>query len=224
MNANDTCDMTADVRLDATRSEMEGESGGSAHKHIETVTVFPLTLDLFVDETQCVYESVYPTIGTDPRVVWTSSDESVASVDPDSGLVRAHRSGVAKIIATARDGGGAVDYCVVDVHDFINVENIWLYDRPVKMRVGDRRRLFAKIFPFDATVRKVTWWSSDERIAKVEPGSGVVIAKRAGIVTIGAVSRDGTDITATCTVHVKRQKKHLRARYWKWDKRSARWP
>jgi len=54
------------------------------------------------------------------KIIWTSSDTSVAVVD-NTGKVTGVKEGVCKITATAQDGAGAFDTCEVTVTGFICV-------------------------------------------------------------------------------------------------------
>jgi len=181
-------------------------------RRIEEVTVFPSSMDMLVGDTACVYESIYPNNVTNRQVEWSSTDEDVASVDPFSGLVSAQKAGGAFIYATAKDGGGAKDRCVVSVHDVVLVTSIELYEHAITLCAGAEHELFATVFPHNATDKTVMWSSSNTSIADVDPYTGVVTAKRAGIATVYAMAQDGSGASAGCTVTVKRLRRNLRMR------------
>lgn len=70
---------------------------------VESVSVNPTTLSMKVGETQTVTATVKPENADDKTVVWSSSDNNVATVDPN-GLVSAVASGSATITAETKDG------------------------------------------------------------------------------------------------------------------------
>ena len=70
----------------------------------------------------------------------------------------------------------------------------------IDMAVGSRLTLSATVLP-DGASQRVTWTSSNRRVATVS-SSGVVTARARGTVTITAKAR-GTNVTASCTITVK---------------------
>ena len=69
----------------------------------------------------------------------------------------------------------------------------------IDMAVGSRLTLSATVLP-DGASQRVTWTSSNRRVATVS-SSGVVTARARGTVTITAKAR-GTNVSASCTVTV----------------------
>ena len=84
---------------------------GSAYVPVTGITLSDEALELEVGETAILTATVEPDNATDPTVIWTSSDETVAAVD-ENGVVTAIAEGEADIIAAA-DGVSAV--CTVTV-------------------------------------------------------------------------------------------------------------
>ena len=71
--------------------------------HVTGITVYPTTGILYVGGTTTITPVIEPALGTDKTVTWTSSNESVATVD--NGVVTAIGIGNATITATTNDGG-----------------------------------------------------------------------------------------------------------------------
>ena len=69
--------------------------------------------------------TVLPENATNKSVTWSSSNTGVASVD-QTGKVTAHASGTANIIATANDGSGVADTCVVSVMNSASIDGVQL--------------------------------------------------------------------------------------------------
>ena len=126
-------------------------------------------------------------------VVWSSSDESVATVS--DGVVTGKGLGNAVITATI---GFFKAECEVEVAE-INATGISLDKTSLTLNVGDTSTLSATVTPPDAT-ESVTWTSSDESVATVSE-NGFVSAVGAGTAVISATtSRSG--LSAQCAVTV----------------------
>ncbi|PKK95855.1 MAG: hypothetical protein CVV59_01630 [Tenericutes bacterium HGW-Tenericutes-4] len=84
---------------------------------IETLNVENIAMQeeyvvLSVGDTAVLLASVYPFNANNQTVLWSSSDNGVASVE--NGIVTAHKTGNVQITATTAEGGYR-DYCYVDV-------------------------------------------------------------------------------------------------------------
>lgn len=80
------------------------------------VLVQPTVLNMTAGETNSTLKAtVVPTDATNKDVVWSTSNEAVATVDPKTGTVTAVSAGTATITATAADGSGASGACRVNV-------------------------------------------------------------------------------------------------------------
>lgn len=82
---------------------------------VESITLSSEKLNLIVDKSATLTADVYPMNSSDPKITWSSSDESVAHVNAESGLVRGKGDGTAIITATAPNGVKA--QCKVEVHE-----------------------------------------------------------------------------------------------------------
>ena len=142
--------------------------------------------------------TVKPDNATDKSVTWSSSDESVATVDA-TGLVKSIKVGSATITATTADGSNLSANCLVTVNP-IPAESITLNLSKTDMIEGESMQLTATVSPDNATDKSVAWISSDEAVATVNE-NGIVTAVAAGSATITAKTANG--LGATCTVTVK---------------------
>lgn len=127
------------------------------------------------------------------KVEWTSNDEDVASVD-ENGKVTAKKAGTVIITATVENGL----YAEVE----INVKEktkVSLSETSITLSKGSAKTLTVKFEPAEAK-EKVTWSSSNTKVAKVD-SNGKVTAVEKGTATITAKTESGE--TLTCTVNVK---------------------
>ena len=122
------------------------------------------------------------------KLTWTSSDESIATVD-SNGVVTGIKNG--KVTITVTSSNGISSTCVVNVVDeTIKVNKIVLSLESLSLSAGTMEQLVAKIEPENATERELIWSSSDPSIATVD-SSGRITGIKAGTVTITAKTLDG---------------------------------
>ncbi|HWT74530.1 MAG TPA: Ig-like domain-containing protein [Mobilitalea sp.] len=135
---------------------------------------------------------------TDQKVVWSSSNEKVATVN-QKGKVTGISKGYATITATATDGSDVEASCEVRI--VTPVDSIDISKSYMTLIVGDAKTLKATIKPAKATFRKAIWSSSDPTVAIVDD-NGVVTALKAGNATIVAETQDSNGKKAICYVVV----------------------
>ena len=162
---------------------------------VEDVTLDKTTLALTKGETATLTATVDPEDATDASVTWSSSKESVATVD-ENGKVTAVASGEATITVTTTDGDYTAE-CVVTVTNPVTAISI---DDTAGVVVGGEKQLTATVEPTDADAYTITWSSDKTDIATVDE-DGKVTGVAAGTATITATV-DGTTISDTCTVTV----------------------
>ncbi len=133
-------------------------------------------------------------------VVWTSSDETIATVDEDGYINTTSKTGEAVIIATYEYLGTTYsDSCTVYVK--VPVESMKMSKKSIELGVGETFTLETKVSPKKATIQTVKWYSENEDIATVDE-NGVVTAVAKGIVIVYALSDDGY-FRSTCEVTVE---------------------
>ncbi len=81
---------------------------------VQSIVLNKQTASLAKDSTMTLSATVLPENAADKSYSWSSDDIAVADVD-QNGVVIGHNAGTANIIATANDGSGAKDTCVVTV-------------------------------------------------------------------------------------------------------------
>ncbi len=145
--------------------------------------------------------SVLPADADEKKVIWTSSDETVATVDSKGTVTATQKSGTAKIRATAIDNPEAYAECTVTVK--VPLETIYLQEKSVFLRKGETARLAVVYRPENATVKDVIFESEDSEIASVDK-DGLVTAHKPGEVNINVTSAEG-GYTAVCRVKVYKE-------------------
>lgn len=163
------------------------------------VTVTPTNQTINVGKTFTITPTVTPDNATDKSIIWTSSDDTIATVD-DNGTVTAKGDGTATITATTNDGGFTASCVITVIKREGRVTGITVTPISKTASVGEIFFVTPYITPVDAEDKSVTWSSSNPSIATVD-SNGKVTAIREGVVTITATTNDG-GLKATCTVTV----------------------
>nr|WP_274600933.1 Ig-like domain-containing protein [Clostridium yunnanense] len=131
--------------------------------------------------------TVNPSNATDKSLTWTSSNSSIATVD-SNGTVHAVAYGSVTITATSVQDPTKVARCTVIVP--VPVTGVTVTSSSTVVKMGSTLTLGTTIAPSTATIKTVTWSSSNEAIAKVS-STGVVTPIATGTVTITAKTTDG---------------------------------
>ena len=143
-----------------------------------------------------------PDFAIDHSVVWSSSDTEIATVDAE-GNVTAIKEGTAIIKATANDGGGAEATCQVTVQSKL-LKTLSMSKKSSTIYEGDSITLTVKTAPSYAVDHSVTWSSNNTEVATVD-ANGKVKAITEGTAVITATANDGSGLSATCKVTVKKK-------------------
>lgn len=139
-----------------------------------------VSMELTVGQVRVLNAVVLPEDTENKTIMWSSSDESIATVSND-GEVTAIAVGETSITAVC---GDAKAECMVTVVP-VPVESITLNESEIDMLVGDTYQLTATVLPENAGDKDVAWSSSDNGVATVD-GSGLVTAVAAGEAVITA--------------------------------------
>ena len=132
-------------------------------------------------------------------LAWTSSDESVATVD-ETGTVTAVAAGEAEITATVKDTE-MQDVCVITVK--VSAKELKVPDTlDVKLNDTDETAIEAKCEPEDASNISFDFASSDEEVATVDKDGKVKVLKAGECDITTTLMQDGEKVTEK-TTHVK---------------------
>ena len=132
-------------------------------------------------------------------VEWTSSDESVATVDA-TGMVVAVSAGEADITASVTDSEMSA-VCKVTVK--VAAKDITVPDNlDVKLNDGNETTVEATVSPADATDVKASYASTDEAVATVDKDGRVQVLQPGECDITTTLMQDGEKVTEK-TTHVK---------------------
>lgn len=132
-------------------------------------------------------------------IEWTSSDESVATVDA-TGMVVAVSAGEADITASVTDSEMSA-VCKVTVK--VAAKDITVPDNlDVKLNDGNETTVEATVSPADATDVKVSYASTDEAVATVDKDGRVQVLQPGECDIVTALTQEGEKVVEKKT-HIK---------------------
>lgn len=180
----------------------------STYQHIEVARVVfvddagneldksvPFTLS--PGETKPTKIKIYPELAANKQVSYTSSDETVCTVDGE-GNVTGVRSGSAIIIVRTVDGNKTAMLTVVVRAG--SVTGVTLTPETLSMMIGESADLSVNVEPYAALNKNVTYTTSDPSVVTVS-ATGKVRAVGTGTATVTVTTVDG-GFTDTCTITV----------------------
>lgn len=154
------------------------------------------------DDIEQLVATIVPSNATDQAVIWSSKDETIATVS-DDGTVTSKSEGVTTVTVSTVDKAHEAS-CNVTVlkpsPDCIPVTNVKLDVTDTTLSVNQSFTLNFSIEPANVANKNVTWSSSNSLVATVS-SAGVVIGRGSGDCRI-TVTTDNGGLTATCNVHV----------------------
>ena len=182
-----------------------------------TIALDKVTASLKEGEKVNLSATVGPENVTSKVVIWSSSDESIATV-ADDGTVTAVKAGDVTITAKAAYGKNVTATCDIKVSEAekpqptpepepqptpqkVAATTITLDKTTANLKEGETVELKATVGPENATDKSVTWTSSDDSVATVSK-DGKVTAVKAGSVKITATAVSGKNVTAACDITV----------------------
>ncbi len=150
------------------------------------------------DEEEKLYVYIKPEDATIKDVVYTSSDESVVTVDK-YGKITAKGEGTATVTVSSSDDPTKSDTVTVNVK--IPVTELIVDPADVTLRNGEEKTLDVYVNG-DATNKEVTFESNDENVARVDE-NGKITATGDGETTVVVTSKDDPSKKVTVKVTVK---------------------
>ena len=168
------------------------------YNRVSSVTLNYTSLVIEKGHSKQITATIYPSNAYNKTLIWSSSNPSVASVN-STGLVTGLGVGNAVISATTTDGSNITATCNVEVRIYANEVN--LNKHGTSIYAGGTEQLTAQVLPEDASIKTVTWSSSNTNVATVNQ-NGLVTAKKVGNAIVTATATDGSGVSGSCVVTV----------------------
>ena len=189
-----TAKATGDIMITATNAEgMKANCLVHITKDVSAVSLNKSATQITAGSSETLTYQLNP-VDANEVVIWSSSDETVATVD-QNGNVSARAKGTATITVTTVTSNKSASCEVTVVGAPITSVSI---PSSASINIGSTYKLSLSISP-SQYAGTVTWSSSDETVATVDQ-DGVVTGLKAGNAVITV--RSDTGKTATCTVTV----------------------
>lgn len=144
--------------------------------------------------------TILPEDATNKKVEWFSNNPEIASV-ANNGRVSAIATGTTTIVVISMANSNIMATCTINVTTPIT--SMELDRESCELYVDDLFQLNAIYTPSDADSTKIEWESTDSNIVEVS-SEGLVRAKSAGSAQIIARTTDGTDISVSCKISVRK--------------------
>ncbi len=138
-------------------------------------------------------------IKTNQKVSFSSSNQKVVSVS-SKGKLKALKKG--KVTITAKSLANKKNKAKLKVIVGNPVTKVTVNQSNISLVKGQKTKLTAVVAPKNASVKKVSFTSSNEKVATVTKG-GEVVAVGEGSCRVTAVSTDGNAKKASCDITVK---------------------
>lgn len=164
----------------------------------EAITLSESEMTLAVGSPKNLKATVAPQNADEKALVWSSSDESVATVN-SQGRVTPVAPGSCVITCESAAFSGVNASCTVNVYQ--PVTKVAFPDKTASVNVGETITVFWQTSPDNATNPAVSFSSSNEKIATVDAYGNVYGVKR-GSCTITATAKDGSGKRGTIKVNV----------------------
>lgn len=178
----------------ATGTQSVGDMSGGSAVAVTDIALDQTKATIKAGETLSLTASIRPENATNKEALWSSSDESVATVDAN-GTVTGKKEGTATITAKTVSGGKTAT-CKITVKG--SAVTVSLNRSEIALQKGDKYQLTASATGGSGEIT-YSWKTENGNIASVD-ANGMVTAQGNGTVTIIVTASNGA--TAACKVTV----------------------
>lgn len=182
----------------ATISVMVGSKKVKCTVKVKAIKVKAIKLSrtqakLQLGKTLRLAAKIAPANASIKTVKWKSSNTKIAVVT-SKGEVIPKKIGTVTISATSKGGNKKVGKCKVTIvkkDPFVSITDVLVDVDKTMVTAGQTAQATVKIYPDNATSKKVIWSSSNTSVATVDQ-TGKIKGVRQGVVTIKAEAADGS--------------------------------
>lgn len=172
---------------------------------IESITLSDTSVEVPLSQgSYTITATVQPSTASTKDIVWSSSNEKVATVE--GGKLKLLSAGETIIAASAPGTNATTKYCRVKVTESVTGLKLASSEKIVYM--GETTTIGYTVLPTTAGNKKVTWSSTKPSVATVNASTGLITPVAVGETTIIARTVEG-NFMGTCTIYVKEQAKGI---------------
>ena len=158
----------------------------TVEQHVTAISISPQSLELEELQQAIITPTVSPEDAVDKSLLWESSDENVVTVT--DGVVRAIKTGSAKITATSVDNKDIKAECSVTV--ICKTAGVKLENHELSMVLRESVKLEYTVYPERANNKEVKWSVDRSDIVGVSP-DGTITANNPGEAVVTVTTTDG---------------------------------
>ena len=155
-------------------------------------------LNIFIGDTKQLKVIYEPNDIEHLNITWSSSDESIVSID-NNGKIVANSEGQA--IITARTSNGIIDTCKITVNT-VPLEEISVVEDNIVLKPGETYQIEPIFSPLNATDKNLTYSSSFRGVVTVDK-NGLIKAYRGGTETITVQAKNNSNVKKVINVTVQ---------------------
>ena len=183
----------------SSSSSSSGYSHGPDDVLVESIKLGNTAYEMKINKDITIVSTVLPKNTTNKKLVWTSSDEEVATVDQD-GKVHSLTPGQTTIKAMATDGTDIFAQAVVTVVA-IEVTSISLTQQTINVHEGEKFYISYSLYPSNASYKQVTFEITDKTILSVNENNQFT-ALKVGYTTV-KLQTSNPEVSTICVINVK---------------------
>lgn len=187
------------ILLMVSCSDNVGGNLGNYTVPVEDISLNKSAKFILTNNEEKLFVTFSPADASNQSVFWTSSDDTVASVD-HNGVVKGNTPGSVEIKAVSAEGNYEASCKVTVTAANTPISGVALNKTKLSIYASESETLFANVSPSNATGQTLDWESGDTSIAEVSD-AGLVTAKSSGTTKVTVKTSDGK-FTASCDVSV----------------------
>ena len=180
--------------------------------NIDKIELETQNLNLNYGDNSKINVIYYPSNATNKKLIWSSSNEELVSIDQD-GIIKVNKNESGAVIITARTEDGNIEetitLTVLKVDNVISVSGITLNSEEINLKYGESFQLHATISPANATNKNIVWSCNNDLISIDQNGFIKVNKNETNQTIIMAKTSDG-EYTATAKVNVTKVENNIK--------------
>ena len=183
----------------ADGSKVVGSVTLTVTQPVSSIVFSQTEIPVIVGRTAQAKVTVQPADATDKGLVWSSSDDTIATVQ--AGRITGKKAGVCIVTCASKSNPDVAAEVTVNVSQLVTKVECTTPEGERSLRTGESMQLHWNVLPYDATDKGLSFKSSAPKVATVD-SNGIVTAVGRGTATITATAQDASRRQGTVRVTV----------------------